>query len=363
MRKIGLIVNPIAGIGGRLGFKGSDGVLAQRASELGGISYAPQRTIDALKELFNSMNDIALLTYPAEMGQDEAIKSGFNPSVMGRIVSGRTTAEDTKKAISELVKEGVELILFSGGDGTARDILEVVGDRIPVLGIPAGVKMHSGVFTINPRLAGKQAANFLRDQTSTKLMEVLDYDNDSNLKLYGYMRVPYEQSSIQGSKGYVPTDGDEEKGIATWIIEELTADCAYIIGSGNTAKAFMKSLGLPYTLLGVDVVKNGKLLVRDANEMQLLDIVSRFNSRIIIGIIGGQGFLFGRGNQQISPTVIRKVGKENLIIVATEAKIASLRNRPLLVDTGDKPLDESLGGYIKVKTGYRLSAVCKVAQP
>jgi predicted polyphosphate/ATP-dependent NAD kinase len=361
MRQIGLVVNPIAGIGGRLGFKSSDGILARRASELGGTSSAPQRTVEALLEILKAKNDFTLLTYPSEMGQDEAIESGLNPTVIGQFVAGHSTAEDTKKAAREMIQQA-ELILFTGGDGTARDIMEVVQRRVSVLGIPAGVKMHSGVFAINPRLAGRLTVSFLAGETVTKPVEVLDYDDQGNLKLYGYMCVPYEQAFIQGSKSYFPMNEDDEAGIVAGIIEELSDDDAYIVGPGSTAKAFIKGLGLPYTLLGVDVVKNKQILIQDANERQLLDVVNRFNSRILIGVIGGQGFLFGRGNQQISHNVIRKVGKENLIIVATERKITSLRGRPLLVDTGDQELDQSLVGYVKVNTGYRLSAVCKVAQ-
>jgi predicted polyphosphate/ATP-dependent NAD kinase len=362
MRKIGLIVNPIAGIGGRLGFKGSDGVLAKKACELGGTSSAPGRTVEALHEILEAMNGVALLTYPSKMGQEEAVKCGIDPIVLGKIEEGNTTADDTKRAVREMIKEGVDLIVFSGGDGTARDVMEIVEERVPVLGIPAGVKMHSGVFAINPRLAGKLIINFLSGQSSTRPEEVLDYDDEGNLKLYGYMRVPYEEALIQESKSYIAGYENEAKWIAAGIIEEISVDHAYIIGPGTTAKALMIGLGVPYTLLGVDVVKGRKLLIGDANEGQLLNVVNRFNSKIVVGVVGGQGFLFGRGNQQISPSVIRKVGKENLIVLATEEKIASLKGKPLLVDTGDQQLDQSLIGYIRVNTGYRSSTICRVSQ-
>jgi predicted polyphosphate/ATP-dependent NAD kinase len=361
MRRIGLIVNPIAGIGGRLGFKSSDGALAKKARELGGASSAPHRTVETLRGMLNATINFTILTYPSDMGQNEALESGFDPTVIGCIQVDNTTAEDTRRAVRDLIEEEVELILFSGGDGTARDIMEILGERIPVVGIPAGVKMHSGVFAINPKLAGTLAINFLSGQTITRSVEVVDYDDADNLKLYGYMRVPYDQALVQDTKS--PTlvnDGGEA--IAAGIIEELLDDYAYIVGPGTTAKTLMKLLKLPYTLLGVDIVKSKQLLIQDANETQLLDVVNRFKSKILIGVIGGQGFLFGRGNQQISPRVIRHVGKHNLIIVATEAKIASLRGRPLLVDSGDEQLDKSLVGYIKVNVGYRTSVVCRVAQ-
>jgi len=360
MKKVGLIVNPIAGIGGRVGLKGSDGELSQKAAELGATLVAPQRTIEALRELTKSRINFVMLTYPQEMGENEASESGVKPTVLGRIVSGHTTANDTKRAAAEMIENGIDLLLFSGGDGTARDLIEVLDTRVPVLGIPAGVKMHSGVFTINPQLAGRLVVSFLNGQTLTKEIEVVDYDSEQNLKLFGYMLVPFDQSAIQGTKGYVSAEEGDEEAIAAGLIEELSDDQAYIIGPGMTAKSIMRSLGLPYTLLGVDVVKSKRLLIRDANEKQLLEVANQYGSRIIIGVIGGQGFILGRGNQQISPSVVRKIGKQNVIVVATEEKILSLKNRPLLVDTGDQELDQSLTGYIKVITGYRRTAVCKV---
>jgi predicted polyphosphate/ATP-dependent NAD kinase len=193
-------------------------------------------------------------------------------------------------------------------------------------------------------------------------MEVVDYDKEGNLKLLGYILVPYDQDIIQGTKSYVPSEESDEQAIAAEIIESMPNECAYIIGPGITAKSVLTSLGRPYTLLGVDVIRNKCLLVQDANEKQLLDIVEQFPSKILLGIVGGQGFLLGRGNQQISPSVIRKIGKDNLIVVATEQKILSLRGRPLLVDTGDPKLDQTLTGYLRVITGYRRSAVHRVAQ-
>ena len=362
MKKVGLVVNPIAGIGGRVGLKGSDGELSRKAAELGGISAAPQRTIETLRWLLKAKIDFVILTYPAEMGEDEAFESGIVPTVVGRLVSDHTTADDTKRAAGDMIESRVDLLLFSGGDGTARDLMEVLDARVPVVGIPAGVKMHSGVFAINPRLAGRLAVSFLQGQTLTKEVEVVDYDGDGNLKLFGYMRVPFDQSIIQGTKGYVPAEEGDEQAIAAGVIEELSGEYAYIIGPGKTAKSVMQSLNLPYTLLGVDVIKNKHLLIGDANEKQLLDVVERYDSKMVIGVIGGQGFLLGRGNQQISPNVVRKIGKQNMIVVATEEKILSLKNRPLLVDTGDQELDQSLVGYIKVVTGYRRTAVCRVAQ-
>ena len=362
MMKVGLVVNPIAGIGGRVGLKGSDGELSRKAAELGGTSVAAQRTVEALRGLMKAKIDFVMLTYPHEMGENEALESGIKPTVLGHIIPGQTTADDTKRAAADMIERHVDLLLFSGGDGTARDLMEILDARVPVLGIPAGVKMHSGIFAINPQLAGRIVISFLKEQMSTKEIEVVDYDSDGNLKLFGYMRVPFDESAIQGTKGYVPAGEGDEEAIAAGVIEELSDDYAYIIGPGMTAKSVMRSLDLPYTLLGVDVVKSKRLLIRDANEKQLLDLAGRYGLKMVVGVIGGQGFLLGRGNLQISPEVIRRIGKQNLIVVATEEKLLSLKGRPLLVDTGDRELDQYLTGYIKVITGYRRTAVCRVSQ-
>jgi predicted polyphosphate/ATP-dependent NAD kinase len=361
MKKIGLIVNPIAGIGGRVALKGSDGELSRRAKEAGGVSPAPLRTVETLQEISYANIDFDMLTYPSMMGENEAVECGYHPTVLGHI-GEETAAEDTKRATREMIRAGAELILFAGGDGTGLDIMEIVGDRFPVLGIPAGVKMHSGIFAINPKLAGRLCVNFLKGRTGTKKMEVVDYDKKGNLKLFGYMLVPYDQDIIQGTKSYVPSEEGDEEAIAAEITESMPNEYAYLIGPGMTAKSVLTSLGLPYTLLGVDVIRNKRLLVQDANEKQLLDIVEQFPSKIVLGIVGGQGFLLGRGNQQFSPSVIRKIGKDNLIVVATEQKILSLHGRPLLVDTGDPELDQTLTGYLRIITGYRRAAIYGVAQ-
>ncbi|HUO42884.1 MAG TPA: ATP-NAD kinase family protein [Methylomirabilota bacterium] len=361
MKRIGLVVNPVAGIGGRVGLKGSDGELSRKAKSYGGVSQASHRTVEALQEISCANIDFALLTYPYLMGETEAVECGYRPTVLGHIPV-ETTAEDTKRAATDFIERGADLILFTGGDGTALDILGVAGDEFPVLGIPAGVKMHSGVFAINPRLAGRLCISFLKDQTGTKKMEVMDWDAQGSLKLFGYLMVPYDQNIIQSGKSYIPVEEGDEEAIAAEILESISDRYAYIMGPGMTAKSVMERLGLPYALLGVDVIREGHVLVQDANEKQLLSVVEQFPSKIVLGIVGGQGFLLGRGNQQISPCVIRKVGKENLIVVATEQKVVSLHGRPLLVDTGDTELDKELTGYVRIITGYRRSAVHRISQ-
>lgn len=368
-KKLGLIVNPIAGMGGRVGLKGSDGQeILKKAIELGAISISPSRAIEALTRIVGIRDDIDLITYPYEMGEDEAKECGFKPIVIGSITKGKTTYTDTKNAAREMLKLQVDLILFSGGDGTARDIYEVVNGKVPVLGIPAGVKIHSGVFAINPRSAGDLAVMYLQGKpTVIRESEIMDINEQAfregrvSAKLYGYLKVPYEKTLVQNSK--VNSGFSEElslEAIARDVIENMRDNQIYIIGPGTTTKAIAKKLGLNKTLLGVDVIYQGKLLALDVNEARLLQLIKSKKAKIIVTVIGGQGFIFGRGNQQISPEVIRIIGRENIIIVATLNKLNSLKGGPLLVDTGDQEIDDMLSCYFKVITGYGKSVIYKV---
>ena len=368
-KRLGLIVNPIAGMGGRVGLKGTDGVdTLERARELGAVSTSPARAVDALKRLIPLKGGIDLITYPREMGENEAREAGLDPTVIGSITSGATTSQDTISAAIEMEALGVDLILFAGGDGTARDVYEAVDGRVPALGIPAGVKIQSGVFAINPARAGDLAAEFLAGgDMKLRELEVMDIDEEAyredrlSARLYGYLRVPFREAVIQGSKE--ASGGSEEitlEAIASEVVEEMDDECLYIIGPGTTTRPIARLLGFEKTLLGVDVVRGGKLVASDANEERLLELIEGGRAKIIVTVIGGQGFVFGRGNQQISPRVIERVGRENVIIVATPEKLAALRGRKLLVDTGDPRVDEMLSGYHKVVTGYARRSVYKI---
>lgn len=368
-KKLGFIVNPIAGIGGRVGLKGSDGQeIIKRARELGAVPTSPVRAVEALKRITPIKDSIELITYPYDMGEDEARECGFNPRVIGSITKGRTTSVDTKNAARDMLKLRVDLILFAGGDGTARDIFDAVGEKVPVLGIPAGVKIHSGVFAINPRSAGDLAVAHLQEKpTVIREAEVMDIDeqafreNRVSAKLYGYLRIPYETTLVQSPKaGSIPGEESSMEAIAYDITENMQDDYIYIIGPGTTTRPIMEKLGLKKTLLGVDVVHKGRLVASDVSETQLLKLIEGKKAKIIVTVIGGQGFIFGRGSQQISPEVIRKVGKENITIVATPNKLASLKGMPLLVDTGDEEVDKMLSGYAKVITGYGRRVVYKI---
>lgn len=371
-KKLGLIVNPIAGMGGRVGLKGSDGQgILDRASKMGAIPESPQRTIETLKKIALIRNRIDVITYPYEMGEDEARACNFVPTVIGSIKKGETTAQDSKTAARDLLLLKVDLLLFAGGDGTARDIFDVIGDKIPALGIPAGVKIHSAVFAINPPSAGILASKYLEEGSSKIRLcesEVMDIDERSfregrlESRLYGYLKVPYERGMIQDVKmGSIAGEEASMNGIAQDILDNMEDDVFYIIGPGTTTRAIMNKLRLEKTLLGVDAIYNKKLVRSDLNEAQLLNMIEGKKARIIISVIGQQGYVFGRGNQQISPKVIKQIGKENIIILATVNKILSLNGRPLLVDTGDDEVDRMLCGYAQVVTGYEDRVVLKVA--
>jgi len=368
-KKLGLIVNPVAGMGGRVGLKGTDGAdILEKARELGATQLSPSRAVEALKRLESIRDRFELITYPHEMGEDEAKDAGLEPRVIGTIDKGRTTSDDTRKAAEAMKELGIDLILFVGGDGTARDIFEAVNGEVPSLGVPAGVKIQSAVFAINPARAGDIAARYLGgEEMDLRELEVMDIDEEAyrddrlSARLYGYLRVPYQDAAIQGSKE--ASRGSEEitlEAIASEVVEGMEEGTLYIIGPGTTTRVITEALGLEKTLLGVDVVLDGKLAARDANEEKLLSLIEDRKAEIIVTVIGGQGFVFGRGNQQISPRVIRKVGTENVVIVATPEKLAGLKGRTLLVDTGDTRIDEELSGYHKVVTGYARRAVYKV---
>ena len=302
------------------------------------------------------------------MGEDEAREVGLETRVIGELEND-TSAEDTKRAAADMLELELDLLVFAGGDGTARDIYSVIGDKLPVLGIPTGVKIHSGVFAVDPRSAGELLHSFISGASlDFRLEEVMDIDEEAfrqntlQARLYGYMNTLYSEEIIQGGKeSSVASDESSIIGIANEITDEMSPELLYVLGPGTTVKPIADILGLEKTLLGVDVVKDGKLVMSDVNEKKLLEIIKGKKTQLIVTVIGGQGFVFGRGNQQISPDVIREVGRENIVIVATPDKLASLGGHPLRVDTGDPSLDEELKGYYKVHTGYGRRTLYKVA--
>lgn len=366
--KLGFIVNPIAGMGGIVGLKGTDGEeVLKKAIELGAKPVAPQRAKETLENLLQIKDRMELITYPHNMGENEARDVSFSPIVIGKIVPGKTTADDTKRAAQELRKLKVELIVFCGGDGTACDIYEAIGTSIPVIGVPTGVKMHSAVFAVNPRAAAEVVIKYLTEGLPLRPAEVMDIDENAfrvgvlSAKLKGYLLVPYEPELVQRAKTASPLIDEEEENklaIAKYVIENMKPDTIYILGPGTTVKAITDLLGIKKTLLGVDIIKNGKIVAKDVGEKDILKIIRGKKAKIIVTPIGSQGFIFGRGNQQISPKVIKEVGIQNIIVIATRYKLSTFNY--LRVDTGDKKLDEELRGYVRVITDYNEEKIVKV---
>jgi predicted polyphosphate/ATP-dependent NAD kinase len=370
VRKVGLLVNPIAGMGGKVGLKGSDGwEIIKKAQELGAQPEAPLKALQALQGLLPVKDSIRIITYPKEMGENIVRQCGFSYVTVGLLTGDFTTAQDTKNAARKMSEAGVELLIFAGGDGTARNVYDIVRDALPVIGIPAGVKIHSAVFATNPRNAGELALLYLENKAvSLRLSEVMDIDEEAfrqgrlSAKLYGYMNIPFERHLVQNLKaGRAPDEDETIKAIADYLIDNMEKDVAYIIGPGTSTAVLLERLQLPSTLLGVDVVVNKEIAKKDVAESDLLVLVRERKAKIVVTVIGGQGYILGRGNQQISADVIRKVGEKNVIVIATKDKIVSLKGQPFLVDTGDDEVNQLLKGYIRVTTGYNEALVYKVS--
>lgn len=368
MKKIGLIVNPIAGMGGRVGLKGTDGEdILKRAVEMGASPEAPAKTIKALNQLLPLGEQLLVITCSGNMGENECLGAGLKYELVYG-AEGITDSRDTIRAAKLMAEEAVELLLFAGGDGTARDICSAIGQSIPVIGIPAGVKIHSPVYGNTPEAAGKLALTFLNGKPIQLIEEeVVDIDEEAYrsdrvmTRLYGFLKVPVFEGFIQNKKAPTPlTDRASQMSIALDVVDNMREDIYYIIGPGSTTKAVMDEIGLRKTLLGVDIVKNKELIANDCSESEILDIIGDENASLIITPTGGQGYLLGRGNQQLSPEVLSKVGKGNILVVATDSKLIQLKGNPLLIYTGSEIVDSMLSGYYKVKTGYGISKMYKV---
>lgn len=375
MKKLGLLINPVAGMGGSVGLKGTDHMV-EEAIRRGAKPRANDRVCQALKELLEIKNELEIVTCPGDMGEDTAKSMGFRTTVLhtgGRrslkdlFDSSRTDTIVLSKAMEEV---GVDLLLFAGGDGTARDIYEGVGTELPALGIPAGVKIHSPVYAKNPQSAGDLAKLWLTGKvTKTAEQEVLDIDEELyrqeiiNTRLYGYLSVPLEHVFTQNRKAPTPlSETASIESIAHEIVEHMEEDTYYLIGAGTTTRGVMQMLGLKNTLIGVDLIRNKELMANDIYGDKILDFIKGKKTKLIVTVTGGQGFLFGRGNQQITPEVIREIGKENIIILATKAKIAEFHHQPFLVDTPDEELNKELCGYYRVITAYGEFTMCRVSE-
>ena len=359
--RLGLIVNPWAGVGGPAALKGSDGeAVVAEALARGVKPLASARAVEFIQALGDVHDQLEWITCPDEMGQRACLESGIKPAIVDGVgLATKTTAQDTLEAARRL-RGQVDLLVFVGGDGTARDLFSAVGTAQLCLGVPAGVKMHSAVYGVTPAASAEVVRKIVTGQlVSERLGEVRDLDEDAyrqgNVKAryFGELRVPDEGRYLQ----QVKCGGQEDErlvllDIATYLAEHMEPHCHYLIGSGKTAYAVKQELGIDGTLLGVDVVCDNQLVLKDATEPELYALVTEKPCRLILSFIGGQGHLFGRGNQQLSPRVLRSIGAENIQVISTRAKLATLAGRPLQIDTGDARLNRALAGLIPVLTGY-----------
>ncbi len=322
----------------------------RRALELGAQPVAPVRADRALARLERHRDGITIVAGARAMGGDAAREHGFTTELVEAGAGDETSADDTRAAAAEMERRHVDLILYAGGDGTTRDIVDAVGTRVPILGIPTGVKMHSGVFATSPEAAGDLAAS----QFDLREAEVMDIDEDAlrdgrvSAQLYGVATVPRDRTRVQHPKAASrPGDAGLEA-----LCRELAGEAAHgvtLFGPGTTTRRILSHLGGEGTLLGIDAVEDGRPAGLDLREAQLLDLLDGRPARIVISVVGGQGYVLGRGNQQLSPEVIRRAGPENLVVIASLEKLLALDPPRLLVDTGDLELDRELSGYRRVR--------------
>jgi predicted polyphosphate/ATP-dependent NAD kinase len=369
-RAIGFLVNPVAGIGGPAGLAGSDGRDVQREARAGGgVARAASRAAEALAVLVHTHPGLEIVTGAGALGEAVVRSAGLVPRVVYMPADPEvTTADDTTRAAAAFTASGVGLVLFTGGDGTARDVANGTGPGVAVLGVPAGVKMYSGCFAVSPVAAGAIAADWAsRGPLPTRDAEVLDLDERllragrPDPRLFALVPVPAAPGRTQARKAATPAgEADAVHRAAAGLVAELRPGIRYLLGPGGTLAEVARVLGMRGTALGVDVIEDGRMLARDVSETQALAAVEGRPARAVVTVIGGQGFLLGRGNQQLSPRVIAGLGPDPLVVVATEQKLVDLAGRPLLVDSGDPELDDRLAGHVRVITGPGSSSIYPV---
>lgn len=368
---LGLIINPVAGIGGPAGLAGSDGEAVQaRAGERGAASRSAERALAALGVVASAVPGARVLTAAGSMGADAARAAGLEPVVVAH-PGDPTHAADTTTAARALAEAGASLVLFVGGDGTARDVAAGLGTDTAALGIPAGVKMYSPVFAVSPRAAGAVAAAWLGEGgLPVHAQEVLDVDEEAlhrarvEPRLFGTLAVPFRPGRTQARKAATPADEHAAvEAAARGAASVLRTGVRYLLGPGGTMAELARQLGVATTPLGVDVVLDGQCVRSGASEEELLAEIARGRAKAVVTVIGGQGFLLGRGNQQLSARVIRALGDDPLLVVAPEQKLIDLGGRPLLVDTGDAEVDARLAGFIRVITGPSTTSIYPVNAP
>jgi len=365
MRTIGLIVNPVAGMGGSVGLKGTDGDMYTKALEMGAEPVSPARTREFLSHV-SRLEDIRWLVAPGSMGAGCAEEAGLSFEVIGT-VTDMPGPGDTRAIARAMLDAGAELIVFAGGDGTARDVADAIGSRAPVIAIPAGVKVYSAVFAYSPRAAADLLAAFL-DGADVTEAEVLDVDEDAfragrlDSRHYGFLLIPEVGRFVQAGKeasGGGEASAQVKRDIAAAFVETMQPQTLYLLGPGTTIRAIADELGTEKTLLGVDAVIDGASAGSDLNERAILALLDRYpRAVIVVTPLGGNGFILGRGNKQFTPAVLRRVGTDNIVVIASREKLVSLAC--LHVDTGDPELDLTLAGYVDVFAGRNYSKLMPV---
>ncbi len=392
--KLGFLINPIAGIGGRVGLKGSDGPdTPKKALEMGARPMAGEKAMDFLSAL-KCTGDIEIYTCGGRMGQSALEEAGMAYHEVVYSPAEISSAADTSAAIDEFESRGIDLIAFCGGDGTARDVYGAIKrysglgrnrsgqhtseSGTPIIGIPAGVKMYSSVFALSPEAAAFTVCAFTRVPDMLAEAEIMDLDEEAvregkpgvRVKLHGMTMIPFDPTSIQRAKTpSAPEEKEFAEAIASCLVEEMekeeSHDILYILGPGSVKKAMLHKLGLEGSFLGVDAIRDGRMVGLDLSEKAILELLDLLDeegeigiAQIIVTPIGAQGFVLGRGNHQISPDVLKRVGSDNIRIVATPHKLSHTPR--LFVQTGDKELDMDLAGYRKILVGYRMWEMKKV---
>lgn len=362
--KIGYVINPIAGLGGSVGLKGTDGKRCVEAKNRGAVSHVFKRASEAF-ECAGDLMDSEFQTAGGPMGED--ILKKFTSRVKVTYIPKDDSDNDDTKAACKTFKD-IDLLIFVGGDGTARDIMDARQD-VPVLGIPAGVKMHSSVFANTPKEAGDLLRMILIGGFKIKSAEIMDVDENAldedrmSASLYGYLPSIEENDFMQSSKtmSYGASDEEMKKSLAEFFVADMEKDVLYILGTGSTVEAVGRKLGIDKTMLGVDIVYNGTMLGKDLSENEILAALDKYpRARIVVTPIGSQGFIFGRGNQQISAKVIRRVGIENVIVIATPAKLNEIKC--IKVDTGDLELDAMFKCYMQIDAHSKEKHIMKIEE-
>ena len=374
--RIGFLINPIAGMGGRVGLKGSDDVVALAIAR-GATPSAGRRAEEMLRALKARMQELAStpdclwLTCAGEMGEDALRDVGIEEIEVVYRPTGSPTASDTRRAVQGFLAAGATLVVFCGGDGTARDVCGVTGRSTPILGVPAGVKMYSGVFGISPTHTAEIILGHVEGRFGLADADVLDVDEEAfragrlEIELHDSARTPHEPQLVQSAKQIIeePDDDRIRAQLAEHVGEQIDArpETLFLLGPGSTVASIARRTALPKTLLGVDAILAGELVGEDLSEAGLLELLDTHRDvELIISPIGAQGFVLGRGNQQLSPAVLKRIGREAIMVVATPAKLA--RTPVLRFDTGDAALDAELAGdgFLPVVTGYHERRLAEV---